>query len=194
MKIHHAELRSLTGSLPWKVDADDARELDAGFDKFVEQASARLAVPSLYVTKAAHFPTLVPEAFQGGDAWVLWLPHLDPMEIDDLARQLPTTLHSPTRTRDVRLAWRTALWCFMAYESSVSTSVGDAYKLGYVTVIIANATRVAVNAVRVDDDLVVELLMGGQALRRDPDNCDADSEGRLLIELRPEPYRPKGIA
>ena len=192
MKIHHAELRGLSGSLPWKVDADDARELDAGFDKFVEQASARVAVPSLYVTKAAYFPTLVPEALQGGHAWVLWLPHLDPIEIEELAQQVPIALHSPTRTRDVRLAWRTALWCVMAYEASVIASAGDAYKHGYVTVIIANATRVAVNAVRVDDDFVVELLMGGQTLRRDPDNFDADSEGRLLIELKPEPYRPKG--
>lgn len=194
MKIHHAELSSLGGSLPWQVDADDARELDAGFERFVEQANARAAIPSLYVTKAAHFPTLVPEALQGGDAWVLWLPHLDPMEIDDLARQLPTALHSPTRTRDVRLAWRTALWCFMAYEGSISTSVGDAYKHGYVTVVVANATRVAVNAVRVDDDFVVELLMGGRVLRRDYDNFDADSEGRLLIELKPETYRPKRVA
>ena len=191
MKLQSAELRSLVASLPWKVDADDARDLDAGFDAFADKANARDAIPSLYVTSASHFSTLVPASMQDGDAWVLWLPHLDPFEIEELAHKSPTILHDEvSRERDVRLGWCTALWCFMAYEATVLASLRKAHKLGYVTVIFANNSRVALNAVRVDDDFVVELVTGGIALQRDTDNIGADADGRLMFELKPEPYKP----
>jgi hypothetical protein len=190
MKLKSAELQALLASLPWKVDADDARELDEGFNAFVQQASTRAAVPSLYVTRASQFRALVPASLQNGDVWVLWLPQIDPLEIEGLVEQAPVVMFGHSETRDVRLAWKTGLWCFMAYEEILMASLRDAYELGYVTVIVANASRVAVSAIQVDDEFIGDLLMGGSELQLDPENTDVDSEGRILIDLRPQTHRP----
>ena len=85
--------RDELATLPWEAEAEDVCDLDAGFNAFLQHASNRAADPTLYVTKASTFETLVPKALHRFDAWVLWLPHLDSADIDALGGQLPSAVH-----------------------------------------------------------------------------------------------------
>lgn len=188
--------RDELATLPWKADAADVCDLDAGFNAFVQYASNRAADPTLYVTKASNFETLVPTALRRFDAWVLWLPHLDSAEIDALGVQMPSAVHLREvnlRPLDVCLAWQAPLWCFTVVEESMLPSIRSAREDGYVAVIVANAERVAVRALRIDQDFVVELAIGGSKLRRDATSPCLDMEGRFVMALKPETYRTKRL-
>ena len=190
------ELRELErdelATLPWMADTCDVCDLDAGFDAFVHHARVHAADPTLYVTDAANFGALVPAALQRTLAWVLWLPHLDTSEIDALGAQSPSTVHLrklPLRPDDICLAWQTPLWCFTAFRESLFPSIRNALQGGYITVIVANAERVAVRALRIDEDFVAEVAIGGSRLRLDPTCPCLDQNGRLVIALKPDIYR-----
>lgn len=196
MELHDFE-RDELATLPWMADTMDVCDLDAGFNSFVQNASANANIAMLYLSKAAEFETLVPTALQGTDAWVLWLPHLDAPEIDALGRTSPLVVHSRkanSRQRDVRLAWQTPSWCFTVFEDSVLASMRNAYEDGHVTVVVANANRVAVRAVRIDEDFAVELAMGGSRQQLDANSLGAfDREGRFVVPLMPRTYRSKRL-
>jgi hypothetical protein len=188
--------RDELATLPWTADTADVRDLDAGFNAFVQHASRHAPDPTLYVTSAANFGTLVPATLHDTDAWVLWLPHLDAIEIDALAHQTPCAIHLRELLKqpcDLCLAWQTPMWCFTVFEETVLPSIRRAREDGYITVIVANDSRVAVRALRIDEDFVFDLAMGSSMLRLDETSPCLDMDGRLVMALKPNTYRTRRL-
>lgn len=66
------------------------RRLDAGFDALEQSVRTKISAPTLILTQAEHFKTLIPQCMHDCPAFVLWLPTTFTGDILDLAHVEPT--------------------------------------------------------------------------------------------------------
>lgn len=210
MPAYNYELRSDLKSLPWYASTDDVCFLDDGFDAFVKSVNKNAMHPSLVVTRAKHFDTLIPTSLQHCPAWVIWLSNDFSDEIVSLARQEPIVHHRTSKDlteRDLTLAWGTSDWAFTAFESPLRECIKEQQDGGHIAVIFATATHVAVTALSIDCEFIEDLsikrsrcglnyhplrehtakeLKAAVQRKRDPYEWELDGVGRKVILLQPK--------
>jgi len=149
---------------PWTAATSDMCQLDDGFDAFVHTAKNKIYEPSIVVTAARHFSTLVPKGLHHSPALVIWLPpqldfvpHLLPYVTPRVVEHTSTDL----RKRDLVLDWTCMGKSFIAKVSPLKRSfdmqVGD----GAIPLVFASETRTAVSALLLGDDFLDALSRVG---------------------------------
>jgi len=154
-------------ALPFIVDTSDAMELDQDFAFLVCKAQKAFDAPVVIETSAANFEVLVPQSLQSCPMWVCWLPESFSEEIGEF-----TTFKTPRvwditsvdlLKRRVTIEWESIAHCISINAVNVEASLNWAYSNGgQIVVAFVTPSRMAVTTMRVDEDLMLDLLIRGQ--------------------------------
>ncbi len=149
---------------PWTAATYDMCQLDDGYDLFVRTAKDRIYEPSIVVTHARHFATLVPKGLHHSPVFVIWLPP----QLEDVTYVLPyatpkAKAHTSTdlRKRELVVSWTCTGRSFIAKVNALKASIDRQLCDGAIPLIIASETHTAVSALLLGDDFLDELSSVG---------------------------------
>lgn len=159
----HAAITGLRNR-PWTAATSDMCRLDDGYATFVQTAKDKLCEPSIVVTPARNFRTLVPKCLHHSPALVIWLPPQLQYVMSVLPHVTPTAgdRTSPDlRRRDLVLSWTCAGQAFIAKASALKASMNRQAQEGAMPLIFASVAHTAISVLLLDDKLLNGLVTVG---------------------------------
>jgi hypothetical protein len=149
---------------PWTAATYDMCQLDVGYETFVRTAKDKIYEPSIVVTSARNFETLMPKCLHHSPAFVIWLPP----QLEYVTYVLPQVTpkareHTSIdlRKRDLVVSWTCVGMSFLATMSALKASIAKQAQEGAMPLIIASETHTAVSVLLLDADFLEELTRAG---------------------------------
>lgn len=195
------------------------RCLDAGFDALAQSVRTKISAPTLILTQAEHFKTLIPQCMHDCPAFVLWLPTTFTGDILDLAHVEPIVYGRSApdlKKRDLMMSWGHFDFTFATFASPLLPSIQAQHDNGDIAMIFATDILTVVSVLPISSDFLDsvnslasqcgehyqptklfsdEWLKGASKRRRDPDEFELDTAGRRIVLLQPRRVsRPDRIA
>ena len=186
---------------------------DENFRELLLSIQRNIRGPALVETSARHY-AVVPPALAGSDMWVLWMGREHRERIPAIRATEPvvgTRTANDLLSRRLTLDWAIAGFKYSVNAATVAPSLNRAYPDGVIVVAFLSDSHLALKALRVGDELMLDLQTTGARCdanyrpvrEHEPEALDralemsasaglepeCDSEGRRIVQLSGYEYR-----